>query len=347
MITTFLTIQGTITYITLANASGASVTLSSLGAGIVEINVPDRSGKIDNIVLNYADAESYYNDGPAMGKVPGRYANRIGGAKFSLDGETFNLIANLPPNMLHGGGEIGFHNKIWKVDDVTDNSVKFSLTSPDGEGGFPGELKVSALYRWSEDNELSLNLTGETDKATVINLTNHAYFNLKGATAGNALDHILQLNCSGFLETDNALVPTGRILDVKGTPMDFTTPHIIGERIGDDFDPLKFGKGYDHCFVIDNYETGKIRKVAVLSEPTSGRIVEILTDQPGAQLYTGNWLTGCPAGKNNHSYKDYDGVAIEAQDLPDSPNKPQFPSTRLNPGEKYSRNIIFKFNTEK
>lgn len=345
IVTSFLTIHGVVSYITLTSTAGTSVTLSSLGAGIVSVCVPDSSGKIDDIALGYDNAEDYYNDGPAMGKIPGRYANRIKFGKFTIDGKEYQLPTNQAPHTLHGGGEIGTHNKNWTVEEVTDSSVRFTLVSPDGDAGFPGMLKLSATYYWTEDNTLSLRIEAETDKPTVINFTNHAYFNLKGTNGGTALDHILKLNADGFLETDSMLVPTGKILPVEGTPMDFREPKTVGKDINADYQPLKFGKGYDHCFAVKDYVPGVVRQIAVLAEPTSGRIVEILSDQPGVQLYTANWMDGAPLGKKGYRYSDYDGIALEAQDFPDAPNHPGFPSTQLNPGEKYCRNIVFRFKS--
>lgn len=345
IITSFLTIHGVITYITLTNSCGASVTLSTCGAGIISVCVPDKSGTIGDVLLGYNEAESYYNDGPAMGKIPGRYANRIGYGKAEIDGETANLIVNLPPHCLHGGGEPGLHNKIWTLDSVSESSVRMSVISPDGDAGFPGELTATAIYSWNEDNTLSLRMEAETTRTTIVNLTNHAYFNLKGATAGTALDHLLTIKASSILETDSTLLPTGRLTDVSGTPMDFRSMHTLRERIENDYQPLIFAKGYDHCFVIDGYEPGKVQTIAVIEEPSSGRILEILSDQPGAQLYTANWMEGAPEGKGGYIYKDYDGIAIEPQDFPDAPNRPEFPSTILKPEQKYERTIIFKFKT--
>ena len=345
IINTFASEFGDITYITLCNSSGANVTLSSLGAGIVSINVPDSTGILDDVALGYAEAESYFNDGPTMGKIPGRYANRIKFGKFRLDNTDYQLPINLPPHTLHGGFEAGIHNKIWDIDTCSGDTVTFRLVSPDGDAGFPGELKLKATYHWSEYNSLALNIEAETDKPTIVNFTSHAYLNLKGLKGGTALDHILQLNCDFFLETDSTLVPTGRLLKVEGTPMDFREPKAVGRDMAEGYEPLRFAKGYDHCFVINNYCIGKVRSLGKIYEPSTGRIVEILTDQPAAQLYTATWMDGAPAGKSGYIYQDYDGIAIEPQDYPDAPNNPGFPSTRLNPGERYSRNIIFRFIT--
>lgn len=333
---------GEITLVTITNASGASVVLSTLGAGIVEVNVPDKDGNITDVTIGYKDPTDYLADGPCAGKVPGRYANRIAKGKFSIDGTEYQLAINNGPNALHGG-PTGFQNRNWTVESIFDNAVVFAYTSADGEEGYPGKLSVKAEYVWTDDNELRLHLTATTDKKTIINLTNHAYFNLAGHATGSVLDHILKLNASHYLPTDPTSIPTGEIAPVAGTPMDFTTPKAIGRDIKADFEALIIGKGYDHCWVIDNYEPGKIQSVAVLTDPMSGRSVEIDSDQPGVQVYTGNWLDGAPVNKAGGEYKDYDAVALECQDFPDAPNKPNFPSTILAPGEEYSRNIIFRF----
>lgn len=330
---------------TLTNASGAKVTLSTLGAGIVEVHVPDRDGRLDDVVLGYADPMDYMADGPCAGKCPGRYANRIARGHLVVDGVTYSLPINNGPNHLHGGPE-GFQNRFWKVDEVTDNTVKMSYTAEDGEQGYPGAVEVSASYEWTDDNELRLTLEAKAlDKATVINLTNHAYWNLSGHDSGSVLDHEMKLGASRYLPTDETLIPTGEKADVAGTPMDFTAPKALGADINVDFPALKYGKGYDNCWLIDDYEPGVMRTAAVLTDPKSGRVLTVLTDQPAAQVYTGNWLAGSPLNKSGRSYDDYDGVAIECQDCPDAPNQPGLPSTLLRPGQTYSRHITFKFST--
>lgn len=334
---------GRITAVRLENASGAWVELSSLGAGIIGLGVPDRNGNIENVALAYADPADYLDDGPCMGKVPGRYANRIAGGVFSLGGKTFRLAVNNGPNALHGG-PTGFMNRIWDTALLPEgDGVCFSYVSTDGEEGYPGRLEVHATYRWSDDNTLSLSLEATTDAPTIINLTNHAYWNLDGADSGSVLDHTLRLHASQWLPTDQTLVPTGKILSVDATPMDFLSPHRLGERIGADFPSLHFGKGYDNCWVIDNPGKGP---AAELKAARSGRILRISTDQPGVQVYTGNWLAGSPSNHSGKSYEDYDGVAIEAQGFPDAPNRPEFPSQTLTPDQTYRRHIDFKFLTE-
>ncbi len=330
-------------YYTLTNTKGASVTLSEIGAGIVSIIVPDKDGKLADVVLGYEKPESYFGDGPFLGKCPGRFANRIALGKFTLNGKEYTLPINNAPNHLHGGPE-GFSNKVWESRLVGD-AVEFMYFSEDGEQGYPGNLKVVAHYEWSEDNELKLTFTAESDADTFINMTNHVYFNLNGEGNGNILGHILKLNCSEYLPTDDTQIPLGDSEPVAGTPMDFVNPKAIGRDIRADFEPLKIGSGYDHCWVIDGAEPGQLQAAAKLWSEESGRLVEIFTTQPGLQVYSGNWLAGCPVGKNGHIYQNNDGVAIECQHFPDSPNKPEYPSTLLRPGETYEEAIIFAFKT--
>lgn len=322
----------------IVNSKGASIVLSSLGAGILEVNVPNRMGKIENVALGYAKPGDYVNDGPCMGKIPGRYANRIGAGKFSIDGKEYSLAVNNGPNHLHGG-PTGFQNRIWDSC-ITKDGVKFTYVSKDGEEGYPGELTVTAEYKWTDRNKLQLDLKATTTKDTIVNLTNHAYFNLRGADSGNALDHKLKINATRYLVTDENLTPTGELAPVAGTPMDFRKLRVIGSRIRNNFPALIYGKGYDNCWVLDGEEA------VVMKEALSGRKLTIRTDQPGVQVYTGNWLSGCPVNHSGLRYLDYDGVAIEAQGFPDAPNHPDFPSQLLRAGEEYRRYISFIFSTE-
>lgn len=335
---------GDITLYTLKNNSGASVTLSSLGAGIVSVVVPDRNGKMDDVVLGYADAADYVNDGPCAGKTPGRYANRIALGHFKIEGKEYTLATNNGPNALHGG-PTGFMNRIWKSE-AKGSHVKFTYHSADGEEGYPGNLDVTVIYSWNEQNELTIEYSAECDSKTVINLTNHAYFNLNGEGNGNILKHKLKLNASSYLPTDKTQIPTGEIAPVKGTPMDFVNAKEIGAEINADFEPLKIGKGYDHCWVIDHWRKHTLNQAAELSSEESGRVLEVLTTQPGAQVYTGNWLAGSPKSKSGKDYQDYDGVAIECQGFPDAPNHKSFPCQLLGPGELYEQTIVFRFKTK-
>ena len=329
----------------ITNASGAYVELSSVGAGIVSVVVPDREGKLDDVVIGYPDPMSYFGDGPCAGKIPGRYANRIALGKFTIDGVEYSLPVNNGPNHLHGGPE-GFQNKVWESR-VHENGVEFMYFSEDGEMGYPGNLKAVARYEWSEENELRLTLTAQSDAPTIVNLTNHAYFNLNGEGSGSVLGHLLQLNASEYLPTSESLIPEGESVAVAGTPMDFINPKSLGQDIKTDFPALNYGKGYDNCWVIDGAEAGQLQTAAILESSESGRVLEVTTSQPGVQVYTGNWLAGSPVGKCGRSYNDYDAVAIECQNFPDAPNKEDYPSPVLRPGETYEQAVIFAFSVKK
>lgn len=335
--------RGEITLVTVVNNSGASVTLSSLGAGIIEVCVPDKDGHIGNVALRYADPADYIADGPCMGKVPGRYANRIAKGELVIDGVKHQLAVNNGPNALHGGPE-GFQNQIWETEILSDG-VRFTYHSKNGEEHYPGSLTASATYTWSEDNVLTLRLEADTDAPTVVNLTNHAYWNLDGADSGTVLDHELTMRASRYLPTDDTLIPTGEMAPVTDTPMDFTVTKTLGRDIKAAFPALEYGKGYDACWVIDDYTKGVLAEdVVVLQAPRSGRVLTVSTTQPGVQIYTGNWLEGCPNNCSGCSYADYDGVAIEAQGLPDAPHHSTFPSQLLRPGEHYDETIRFAFS---
>lgn len=325
---------------TITNSKGAYVTLGSIGAAIVGIHVPDRDGKLADVVLGYDDASSYFGDGPCAGKCPGRYANRIAKGRFSLDGKEYELPVNNGPNHLHGGPE-GFQNKVWESR-IDGDAVEFMYFSEDGEMGYPGSLKVVARYEWDEDCALKLTFTARCDADTVINLTNHAYFNLNGFD-GDIKGHELTLNASEYLPTDDTLIPSGDSEPVAGTPMDFINPKPLGQDLAADFPAIRYGKGYDNCYVIDGYEPEQIQRAAELYAPESGRVLEVFTTQPGVQVYTGNWLEGCPVGKGGRIYHDYDAVAIECQHFPDSPNHADYPTTLLRPGETFEQAIIFQF----
>ena len=329
---------------TLKNESGAYVQLSSVGAGIVSVVVPDKDGALADVCLGYPEAASYFGDGPCAGKVPGRFANRIALGKFELDGVEYELPINNGPNHLHGGPD-GFQNKVWESREH-DNGVEFLYYSEDGEMGYPGALKTVARYEWTEENELRLTLTAEADAPTILNLTNHAYFNLNGEGNGDILGHELRLNASEYLPTSDSLIPVGESEPVAGTPMDFVTSKVIGAEIKADFPALNYGKGYDNCWVIDGYEPGQIQEAAELYSPESGRVLSVYTTQPGVQVYTGNWLAGSPVAKCGRSYNDYDGAAIECQNFPDAPNKADYPSAVLRPGEFYEQAIIFAFGVK-
>lgn len=342
---TFPSKKGEITWYELTNAQGASVTLSTMGAGIVGVRVPDKDGKIENVALSYADGADYIADGPCLGKCPGRYANRIAKGHLEVGGKEYHLAINNGPNALHGGPE-GFQNQNWEAEETADG-VMFTYRAKDGEENYPGNLTVTATYRWSDDNVLELCFHAESDADTVINMTNHAYWNLDGADAGSILDHEMKLKAAKWLPTDETQIPTGEIAAVAGTPMDFTGFKKIGKDIRQDFEALEIGKGYDHCWVLDDWKPGKMTEKAVeLKAAKSGRKLTVSSDQPGVQVYTGNWLAGCPENHSGRSYEDYEGVAIEMQGFPDAPNKPGFPSQLLKAGESYDRMIRFAFSAE-
>ncbi len=333
---------GDITVFRIVNEQGSWIELSSLGAGILGVGVPDRNGVIDNVALGYADAVSYIGDGPNMGKCPGRFANRIANGHLFIDGRLYRLNLNLPPHHLHGGAN-GFQNQIWNAE-IIDDGVRFSLVSPDGQENYPGTLTVTITYRWSDNDSLTIDFEAATDAPTVVNLTNHTYWNLSGSDSGSVLDHEMKMKASRILETDDTLVPTGRLLPTEATPMDFSEFKTLGKDIFKDFHPLKVGKGYDHCWAIDDWRSGKMSEEAVIiRDPKSGRTLTIDSDQPGVQIYTANWLAGSPFNKSGKEYADYDGVAVEMQGFPDAPNHPEFPTQFLRPGELYHRTIVFSF----
>ena len=346
---------GDVKWIRIVNSKGAAVTLSSLGAGIVGVEVPDRDGNIENVCLGYADPADYLNDGPCMGKTAGRYANRIAHGHLQVGDRTYQLAINCGPHHLHGGPQ-GFQNKIWDTE-LLSNGVRFSLFSPDGDENYPANLNAIVEYRWSEDNELSISLEADTDAPTVVNLTNHAYWNLDGADSGSALSHLLEIKAQKWVETDDTLAPTGILADVADTPMDFTTPKSIETDLKKDFPALRYGKGYDNCWVIDRsvdseslpagadkwIETAMVEDAVVLSSLKSGRSLHIDTDQPGVQVYSGNWLSGSACNRSGKGYEDYDGIAIEAQGFPDAPNHPGFPSQYIDAQHPYQRTIVYRF----
>jgi len=328
---------------TITNSRGEWVKVLNLGATIAGIGVFDKNGRIDDVVLGYKDWKDYFCDGAAFGKSVGRYANRICKGRFTLDGIQYRLAVNNGPNHLHGG-PMGFQNHVWESS-VEGEVVVMEYVSSDGEEGYPGNMTVQARFNWDDDANLKIDYYATCDKKTIVNLTNHVYFNLKGDGNGDILDHSLKLYCNKFLPTDSTAIPTGELQSVKGTPMDFMQPHAIGERISESFQQLIWGKGYDHCWAIDNWANGKLCKAAELFETTTGRKVSVTTTQPGIQIYTGNWLDGAPEGKRS-TYSDRSGVAMECQSFPDTPNKPDFPSCVLEPGSTYQQHIIYSFTAE-
>ena len=326
----------------LNNRSGMKVSVINLGAIITSVQVPDRDGKLANVTLSHPDCAAYEANAPYFGGACGRFANRIAGGKFSLDGTEYSLFLNNGPNSLHGGKE-GFMKKLWKATPFSDDKqagVKFTYVSADGEEGYPGALKTDVTYTLTDANELRIEYTATTDKPTVLNLTNHAYWNLAGAGSGLIVDHELTLHCSKFLPVDETGIPSGELAAVAGTCMDFLKPHTMGERIDQ---PVNGAGGYDHCYVVDGKD-GELRPAAKIVDPKSGRVMEILTTEPGIQFYTGNFLEG--NAKTGNAPK-HGAFCLETQHFPDSPNRPEFPSTRLDPGQTYTQTTVHKFSVAK
>ncbi len=334
----------------LVNANGMSARVLTLGATLQALSVRDRAGKSADIVLGYDTAAEYLAKPQFFGVTVGRYANRIAKGKFTFDGKTYTLAVNDGPNHLHGG-KVGFDKVLWTIDSVKSGSpasVVMSYTSPDGEEGFPGTLKVRATYSLSDDDDLTIDYQATTDKPTIVNITNHAYFNLAGeGSNSDILGHRLMLAADAFTPVDSTLIPTGEIKPVAGTPFDFRKPMQIGARIRDGRDQqLRFGRGYDHNFVV-NGAAGTLRLAARVEDPSSGRVMELLTTAPGVQFYSGNFLDGTSVGKSGLIYRQSDALCLEPQVFPDAPNQPGFPSARLDPGQTYNNSMVFRFSTVK
>jgi len=327
---------------TLTNKEGNFIKLSNYGAVISEISVPDRNGKRANVAFGYDNIDGYLNGDPYFGKVVGQYANRIAAGKFQLDGVDYTLALNNAPNSLHGG-PTGWHSRVWDAEVLAKTdfpAVKFTYNKPDMEEGYPGNVVAEVVYTWTDNNEIILDYKVITDRNTIINITNHAYFNLHGSGVGDILDHEAVIRASAFTPVDSTLIPTGEIRPVEGTPFDFRTPHLIGERIGEDYDQLVLGGGYDHNFVLDNVELVD----AEVYDPSTGRLLEVITDQPGVQLYTGNFLDGTQTGRGGKVYNYRTGFCLETQHFPDSPNQLSFPSVVLTPEEPFLSSTTFRFS---
>jgi len=330
--------------LTLTNKAGNVLRLTNFGAKINWIEVPDKNGKKENVTFGYDTFEETQKGDMSFGSVVGRYANRIAHAKFTLDGVVYNTPVNNGPNTLHGG-PLGWHSVVWDTEILKDSkfpSVKFSYVSPDMEEGFPGTVHASVTYTWTDNNEIVMDYVCTTDKKTIVNITNHAYFNLHGAGNGDILDHVLTLKASAFTPVDSVMIPTGEIRQVAGTPFDFNAPHAIGERIGENYDQLILGKGYDHNYILDNKDEVDV----TVYEPISGRMLEVITDQPGMQLYTGNFLDGKQIGHGGKVFNHRTGLCLESGHYPDSPNHPDFPTTVLNPGETLKTTTIYRFSVK-
>jgi len=334
---------------TLRNAPGMTLRVSDYGCIIVSLTAPGRAGQHADVVLGYDRLARYLKATPYFGSVVGRYGNRIAGGKFTLDGQTYSLATNNDPGgmpcHLHGG-EVGFDKVLWDAEGIVrDQAVglRFHYLSRDGEEGYPGNLDVTVHYWLTDARELRIEYRATTDRATPVNLTHHSYFNLGGHDSGAILDHELTIAANHITPVDQGLIPTGELLAVTGTPFDFRDPTPIGLRIEADHEQLRFGRGYDHNFVLSRCD-GKLRLAATVYEPRSGRFMELLTTEPGVQFYCGNFLDGSNVGKGGHAYHHRTGLCLEAQHFPDSPNRPQFPSTILRPGEVYRQTTVYRFS---
>ena len=329
---------------TLTNKSGNVLKLTNFGARITWIEIPDRAGKKENITFGFDTFDKMINGDVYFGSIVGRYANRIANGKFSLDGKEYSLAINNGKNSLHGGPG-GWHSQVWNAEvpaKTTAPTVKFTYQSPDMEEGYPGNMNVEATYTWTDNNEIVIDYKCTTDKKTVLNITNHAYFNLHGAGNGDILDHQLVIKADKFVAVDSGLIPTGEFRPVAGTPFDFATPYTVGERINADYDQLILGNGYDHTYIFNNKEEVD----ATVYEPVSGRFIEVLSDQPGVQFYCGNFLNGKSIGYGGKPYIKRSGLCLETGHYPDSPNHPDFPTTVLNPGETFTSQTIYRFSVK-
>ena len=333
---------------TLTNKSGMQVAIATYGGTVIKLIVPDRSGQLGDVALGFSSIEPYTTDqylkaNPFFGALIGRYANRIAKGRFSLDGKTYKLSINNPPNTLHGGTK-GFDKRLWSAEVLSQSppTVRFSRLSPDGEEQFPGNLKVAVTYTLTDRDELRIQYAAATDKPTVVNLTSHIYFNLAGAGNGDVLGHQIRLYARRFTPVDAKLIPTGEIKNVAGTPMDLRKWTTVGTKI-----QAVGGKpvGYDHNFVLDRYPVARPSLAAEVWEPNSGRLMKVYTDQPGIQFYTGNFLDGTLKGKGGKIYNQHDAFCLETQHFPDSPNHPDFPTTVLQPGDMFKSTTVYKFST--
>jgi aldose 1-epimerase len=330
---------------TLSNANGVQVAISDYGGIVTRLLVPGRDGNLEDVVLGYDSLSDYLRASPYFGAIVGRYGNRIAKGRFTLDGVEYRLATNNGPNHLHGGLQ-GFDKVVWDAEPyraADEVGLRLGYVSEDGEEGYPGRLAVTITYALTNRNELRIEYRAETDKPTVVNLTHHSYFNLAGHASGDILGHELMINPDRFTPVDEGLIPTGELRDVTGTPLDFRTATAIGARIDDDYEQLRFAGGYDHNWVLNDYD-GSLRLVARAHEPTSGRVMEVYTTEPGMQFYSGNFLDGSNVGKGGVPYQHRTGFCLETQHFPDSPNHPEFPSTVLRPGEVYESTTIYRFS---
>ena len=332
---------------TLHNSKGAEARIMTYGGIVQSLSMPDKNGKFADVVLGYDNLQGYIDKTPYFGALVGRYGNRIGGAKFTLEGNTYTLATNNGPNTLHGGLK-GFDKVVWTAKSsvgIRGPQLVLAYFSKDGEEGFPGNLEVTAIYTLTEDNELKLEFAATTDRPTVVNLTHHSYFNLAGQGNGDILGHIVYINSDKTTPVDSGLITTGEFKSVDGTPFDFRKSTAIGARINDPDTVLQYGPGYDHNWVV-NKPLGQFGLQARVEEPASGRVMEVWSDEPGLQFYAGNFLDGTLKGKGGVAYQIHTGFAMEPQHYPDSPNKANFPSVELKPGETYHNTIVYKFSAE-
>lgn len=321
------------------------VAITNYGGKIVGLLAPDKSGKLEDVELGYDNIDRYVTTKERYyGGIVGRYGNRIAKGKFKLEGKEYTLATNNNQNHLHGGKK-GFNDVVWDAEQTSPNSLKLHYVSKDGEEGYPGNLDITLTYTLTDSDELKIDYSATTDKATVVNLTNHSFFNLHGAGNGDINDHILTINADKFTPVDSTLIPTGKLEAVKGTPMDFTTATKIGERVDADFEQLKFGRGYDHNYVL-NKKGNELSLAASVMEPTSGRYLEVWTTEPGVQFYGGNFLDGTDKGKDGKTYVHRGAFCLETQHFPDSPNQPSFPTVVLKPGQTYTSECIYKFGVK-
>jgi len=333
---------------TLESKNGLILQVTNFGLRVVSLWVQDKNGKYDDVAVGYENIDRYINNTGErfLGPVVGRYANRIAKGQFVLDGQTYTLPINNNGQTLHGGIK-GLDMVVWDVDSVAKNLIRFSYLAPDGQDGFPGNLKINVEYSLTDDNEFKIMYKATTDKPTVVNLSNHTFFNLKGESNGTITDNELTIYSSHTTPIDSVLIPTGKIASVENTPFDFRKPKTIGERIEENNPQLKNGKGYDHNWVLDRKSANEAELAAELFEPRSGRLLQVYTDQPGLQFYSGNFFDGKTNGKFGKPIKFREALALETQKFPDSPNQPNFPSTRLDPGQTYTQTCIYKFSIRK
>ncbi len=332
---------------TMVSENGMGIKVTNFGARVVAICVPDANGDAVDVAIGYDNLDDYTNPDKESfyGAAIGRYGNRIDDAKFELDGVDYILPANNNGNQLHGGPK-GYHDVVWNAEQVSDSKIIFSYLSPDGEMGYPGNLKVSMVYELTSENGLRIEYTATTDKATVCNLTHHSYFNLSGEGSETINDHVLMINADKITPVDERLIPTGELADVNGTPFDFTSPTPIGQRVNSNNQQMQYGNGYDHNWVLNSSDE-KVALAATLYSPVTNIFMEVYTDQPGVQFYGGNFIDGSTVGKQGGAYEYRSGMCLETQHFPDSPNKPQFPSTTLRPDDTYKHICEYRFSVKK